>query len=289
MAERLAAPAPAKVNLALDVLGRRTDGYHELDTLFLELELADRVELVPADAPGLEVSGPHATDVPAGPGNLAWRALELAAAAAGVVPRYTLRIDKQIPAAGGLAGGSSDAGAVLRLAARLWPESAPKLPALALELGSDVPFFLLGGFARGRGRGELLEPLPPLCAHDVVLFLPPAGTEAVERKTAAVFAELAELDPRPPAVSSVLERVRGGSLSTEDLLGANALERAALAVFPWLEEHRARIEAAIGSPVVLTGAGPTWFWIGPAGSGRAVAQRARQAGLEVIETRTAAR
>jgi len=66
LAERLAAPAPGKVNLALDVLGRRPDGYHELDTLFLELELADRVELVPADALGLEVSGPHATGVPAG-------------------------------------------------------------------------------------------------------------------------------------------------------------------------------------------------------------------------------
>jgi len=289
LVERLAGPAPAKVNLALDVLGRRSDGYHELDTLFLELELADHVEIVPSEAPGLEVSGPRAAGVPAGRANLAWRALECAAFGAGADPTFRVRIDKQIPAAGGLAGGSSDAAAVLLLAAKLWPQLVPRLPALALELGSDVPFFLTGGFARGRGRGELLEPLPPLPMHDVVLFPPPAGTQAVERKTAAVFAKLAELDSRPPAVSSVLELARGGSLSTEDLVGANALEHAALAVFPWLQEHRARIEAVIRSPVALTGAGPTWFWIGPSGSGDAVAHCAREAGLEVIVTRTAAR
>lgn len=287
MPERLRARAPAKVNLALDVLGRRPDGYHDLDTIFLELALADDVELLPGAEPGIEVAGPYAAGTPADASNLAWRAIELAAAAAGAAAAHRVVLRKMIPPAGGLAGGSSDAAAVLRMAAVLWPGIAPHLPSLALELGSDVPFFLVGGLARGRGRGEMLEPLPAAFTVDVLLFPPPAGDPSPPRKTAAVFAAYAALPQAPRVVPRVLDLLAAGRLTSLDLLGANALEAAALRVFPGLAAHRARVEAAIGQPVVLTGAGPTWFWAGPPGEGAPLAERARSAGLDVILTRAA--
>lgn len=287
MPERLRARAPAKVNLALDVLGRRPDGYHELDTIFLELDLADDVELLPGAEPGIDVDGPCGAGTPGDRSNLAWRALELAAAAAGEPPAHRIVIHKRIPPAGGLAGGSSDAAAVLRLAAQLWPGIAPHLPQLALQLGSDVPFFLLGGLARGRGRGEKLEFLPLTARCDVLLFPPGAATPSPPRKTAAVFEAYAALPPASPAVPRVLDLLAAGHLTSGGLLGANALEPAALRVFPGLADHRARIEAALAQTVVLTGAGPTWFWAGPPGAGAALAERARSAGLEAILTRAA--
>jgi 4-diphosphocytidyl-2-C-methyl-D-erythritol kinase len=286
--EQLVARAPAKVNLALDLFGRRNDGYHELDTIFQELELADDIALEPAVGPGLDFDGPGAEGVPPGDENLALRALFAAAAAAGRDPDFRVLLRKRVPAAAGLGGGSSDAAAVLRLCARAWPGLEPKLPKLALELGSDVPFFLVGGTARGRGRGEQLERLVPLPPHDVVLFLPPEGFRVPERKTAAVFGAVEGLPARAPAVPRVLRAIESGRLSTLDLQGANALEPAVLAVMPWLATHRRSIEELLGVPVALSGAGPTWFWIGQAGAGRDLAQRARSAGLSVILTRTSA-
>lgn len=287
MPERLRARAPAKINLALDVLGRRPDGYHELDTIFLELDLADEVELLPGAEPGIDIDGPCAAGTPADRSNLAWRALELAAAAAGEFPACRIVIHKRIPPAGGLAGGSSDAAAVLGLAAQAWPGIAPHLPQLALQLGSDVPFFLRGGLARGRGRGEKLEQLATPVDCDVLLFPPPGSIPSPQRKTAAVFEAYAALPPASPAVPRVLDLLGSGRWSSADLLGANALEPAAVRVFPGLRDHRARVEAALGQPVVLTGAGPTWFWAGPPGAGAPLAERARSAGLDVIFTRAA--
>lgn len=289
MRELLVARAPAKVNIALDVLGSRSDGYHELDTLFQELELADEVALEPAASPEIVVGGPEAGAAPPEEENLALRALASAAAAAGREAIYRVRLVKRVPIAAGLGGGSSDAAAVLRLCARVWPEIEAKLPPLALELGSDVPYFLVGGTARGRGRGEQLERLPPLAPHDVVLFPPPDGLQVPRRKTAAVFAALAAHSVPPPAVPRVLRAMLRGEITSRDLQGANALEAAALAVLPGLTAHRRRVEDAIGEPVAFSGAGPTWFWIGPAGSGSGIVDRARSAGLRCLVTRSASR
>lgn len=284
MPEELEVRAPAKVNLALDVLGRRPDGYHELDTIFQELALADIVRLQPGAAPGVEVAGPRAEGTPVTPDNLAWRAFELAASAVGEEPRSRIRIEKHIPAAAGLGGGSSDAAAVLLLAARMWPSLGPRLPSLALQLGSDVPYFLQRGTARGRGRGELLEPLPPVPAHDVVLFVMDASPEG---KTGAVFRALAAGPLPPPAVPNVLRALATPPLSTRSLAGANALESAAEAVFPGLARARQALEAALGEPVCLTGAGPTYFWVGPPGAGPGIAERAAGLARQTIVTRTA--
>lgn len=166
--------APAKVNLYLEVGGRRADGFHEIDTLFQAVSLWDevRVERVPAGV-DLRVDGP---DLGPAEANLAVRAARAFLAEVGSPEGVRIELTKGIPAGAGLGGGSSDAAAVLRAMDALWdgPIGTVRLAALGAELGSDVPFFLgESPLARGRGRGEVLEPVPPLPPADLVLVLPP--------------------------------------------------------------------------------------------------------------------
>ncbi|MBK8974411.1 MAG: 4-(cytidine 5'-diphospho)-2-C-methyl-D-erythritol kinase [Planctomycetes bacterium] len=192
--EVLALRCPAKLNLYLHVLGRRPDGYHELDTVFCALELSDLLIAARRGEPGIALriveGAGGGLPVAAGPDNLVHRAALAVLRAAGLDGRTGLafHLHKRIPAGGGLGGGSSDAAAALRLANRLCgaPLAAAELDELAVGLGADVPFFLRGGTCRGRGIGERLEPLvdaPPLA---FLLVLPPFGTD-----TGAVFRELA--------------------------------------------------------------------------------------------------
>ncbi|MGH7126349.1 MAG: hypothetical protein ACREFI_18385, partial [Stellaceae bacterium] len=155
--------AQAKVNLRLRILAREADGYHQIETIFLRLELADVVRLRRASTPSLDVTG-DATAAAVGPveQNLAWRALQSYAEAAGTSNGYAIELEKRIPVGGGLGGGSADAGAVLRGldAMSTSPLGEAALLRLAAELGADVPF-LTGTqpCALGWGRGERLLPL----------------------------------------------------------------------------------------------------------------------------------
>jgi 4-diphosphocytidyl-2-C-methyl-D-erythritol kinase len=156
------AVAPAKLNLGLAVVGKRADGYHDLLTIFQAIDLADELEFRPG-ARGIELQVDGEDGIPEGSENLVVRAAESLAKARGIPPLARVRLRKRIPAGSGLGGGSSDAAAALVALESLWGiESDPLLlRRLALELGSDVPFFLTGGTARGEGRGEILTPLPP--------------------------------------------------------------------------------------------------------------------------------
>lgn len=173
------ARAPAKLNLFLDVLGRRGDGFHDLETLMVPIRLADQVSFTPSPAAVGERPGeirldvctswpvrfpPPRQDVPTGPDNLIVRSLELLRQRSGCTQGAVVELVKRIPMAAGLGGGSSDAAAVLRLANRGWQLhwSDERLLQLAAELGSDIPFFLSHGAAICRGRGERIERLPPL-------------------------------------------------------------------------------------------------------------------------------
>ena len=149
---------PGKVNLFLGVGDRRPDGYHELATVFHAVSLYDDVTVRTSDLLSLNVLGEGAHEVPADERNLAWKAAELMAEHVGRVPDVEITIDKSIPVAGGMAGGSADAAAVLVGMNMLWELGVPRrdLHAMAAELGSDVPFALHGGTALGTGRGEEL-------------------------------------------------------------------------------------------------------------------------------------
>ena len=178
--------APAKVNLRLRVLGRRADGYHDVDTLFQAIDLADdvRVELRGAGVE-LDVRG---ADLGAATDNLAHRAARRLAESLAYGGGVAVRLEKRIPAGAGLGGGSSDAAAVLRCLSTLLdvPADEPRVLAVAAELGSDVPFFLAGNaLARGTGKGEILEPLSALSPADLVLISPP-----VHVSTAAAYGAL---------------------------------------------------------------------------------------------------
>ncbi len=157
--------APAKINLGLSVLGLRPDGYHDLHSLFVPLNVGDTLEILPADTLTLGVRG---ADLPTDSRNLVYRAARAYLDAAGVSRGASITLYKRLPLASGLGGGSSDAATTLLALAKLYPSDAD-LPALALQLGADVPFFLLGGAALVEGVGERLTPLALPPVHLVLL------------------------------------------------------------------------------------------------------------------------
>lgn len=190
--------ARAKLNLDLLLTGKRANGYHELDSLVVFAEVGDLLTLRPAPELAVECVGPFATELPSGDGNIVRRAALRLAQAVGVAARVAITLDKRLPVASGIGGGSADAAAALRALARLWriPPEAPVLKETALALGSDVLACLHGRTARMRGIGELIEFLPPLAPLDLVLLNP--GRPLI---TAEVFAgvrpELFALRPGP--------------------------------------------------------------------------------------------
>ena len=285
MPEELRGLAPAKINLTLEVGETRPDGYHDLSSILQTLALADEVALRPAGAPAMEVTGPFADGVPTDAANLAWRAVDALAEALGRRPEaFHIRLDKRIPAAGGLGGGASDAATVLRLLARRWPgvtESA--LATAAAAVGSDEPFFLAGGTALAEGRGERVSPLPDLPEHGVVLFIPP---DTLPNKTATLFRALdrdGQVDGA--GVTTALAKRLPVHVTGADLY--NSFERVAFDCFPGLAGLWEGLEARTGEPIRLAGAGPTLFWIGlPDGAAR-VARAAAGLDCAVIATATA--
>ncbi|HEY3083091.1 MAG TPA: 4-(cytidine 5'-diphospho)-2-C-methyl-D-erythritol kinase [Chloroflexota bacterium] len=246
--------APAKVNLVLEVLGRRADGYHELATLFQTVGLCDELRFWPDDELTLEVDDPAL----AGEGNLVLKAARRLRGGAGVTAGARIRLAKRIPAAAGLGGGSSDAAATLRGLRRLWRLDLDDaaLAEIASGLGADVPFLLRGGTAFAVGVGERLEPLPDLTPTWVLLYTPPYR---VAEKTVRAYRALGPGDwSDGTAAAAAAAAVRSGRRPDLDR-APNAFERVADELFPGLAEHRARLSAAGAPWVRLSGAGPTLF------------------------------
>jgi 4-diphosphocytidyl-2-C-methyl-D-erythritol kinase len=242
-------PAPAKLNLFLEVVARRPDGYHDIDSVFAEIDLADTVVLAPAGRTELTVEG-EAAGVPADPTNLAWRAAD----ALGVAAR--IRIVKRIPVGGGLGGGSSDAAAVLKGLVRLFDLdlSAPRLHEIARGLGADVPFFLHGGTARCRGIGDLVEPLPGAPRRRFALVVPPFPME-----TAAVYAASGTLLTGPRKSANVFARRHFGEDRGTEAPYFNRLQQAAESIEPRLRTVRQEAERRFGARFHMTGSGSAYF------------------------------
>jgi len=285
MPDAIAGTAPAKINLTLEVGGARPDGYHDLTSILQTLALADEVALQPAPVTSIENSGPFADGSPAGPENLAWRAIDALADALGREPEpFRIRIVKRIPAAGGLGGGASDAATALRLLAHRWPDVTEQaLATAAAAVGSDEPFFLAGGTALVEGRGERVTPLPDLPKHGVVLFIPP---DTLPNKTATLFRALdrdGQVDA--PTVSTALAKRLPLQVTGADLY--NSFERVAFDCFPGLAGLWEQIEARTGEAIRLAGAGPTLFWIGPVDQTERVRMAAEGLDCTTIPTSTA--
>lgn len=284
--------APCKTNLFLEVLARRPDGFHELDTVFTTLALEDALEVEPLPGGRLELAVEGDPTVPADATNLVWRAAEALRAAAGRPDLGArLRVQKRVPAGGGLGGGSSDAAATLVALDRLWETSLgdERLLELAAGLGSDVPFFVRGGLQRGRGRGERLEPLaPPPRPLDLVLVLPGFACP-----TGQVYGALAAFLPGrggPPArdAAPLCEALARGDAADVAALAWNRLELAAEACFPQLRELRARLAGEDGVLAArLSGSGSTlWALVATPDDAARVAARLQADGLRALVTRT---
>ena len=248
--------AYAKVNLALDVLGTRPDGYHELETVMQTLDLHDRIELSPAPAVDLVVDG---ADLPRGPENLARRAADLLKERTGYRGGALIKLHKKIPLAAGLAGGSADAAAVLRGLSRLWNLglTMEELSLLGAEIGSDVPFCLRGGTALARGRGEVIAPLPELPPAGVLLVKPSFGVG-----TAEVYRRYDSLPgPGRPGCAKMLAAVGVGDIGGVAANLCNALEPVTLAMHPAIGHIKGEVAAAGALGVLMSGSGPTVFGV----------------------------
>jgi 4-diphosphocytidyl-2-C-methyl-D-erythritol kinase len=271
------------VNLVLELLGRRTDGYHEIATVMQAVDLSDRIVLEAAESLELRTTAPG---IPTDASNLALGAALRLREAAGVERGARITLDKRIPIAAGLGGGSTDAAAVLLGLNRLWGLRWPvdRLAEVAVTLGMDVPFFLRGGVAFATGRGEKLDRMRG-AALALVLVNPryPSSTaEAYGRTTPAMYSD----GRRARAVMSALATRRA-----ERVAGTlyNGLEAAVAPVQPQIGQMKAALLAAGALGALMSGSGPTVFGIARSlDHARQIQRRVRKASWECWAVRTLA-
>lgn len=245
--------APAKINLGLEVRGRRADGYHDIVTIFQALEFGDTVHLAPAPA----IQGESSVDGLDASTDLAFQAARKLQGRIGTTRGVHIRIDKRIPVAAGLAGGSTDAAAVLLGLRRLWHADSSAIAETAQALGADVPFFLSPGTALGLARGDQLQPLPAVGPHWVLLVQPNARISARE-----AYAELRPAEwSGGDATLRQANDVRRGQFATNLL--TNDLQPAAIRLVPAVGEVLRALESAGAEPALLAGSGPTCFGLFP--------------------------
>lgn len=257
---------PAKVNVQLAVGGRRADGFHDLANVFLAVGLYDEVTASPADRLDLTVAGADASLVPLDSDNLAYRAAQLLAARYGIEPRASLHLAKDIPVAGGMAGGSADAAGALVACDALWGTNASQdeLLKICAELGSDVPFSLLGGAALGRGRGELLTPLETggtfhwvFAPAEGGLSTPEVYGECDRLREAAGSGSGVDAVPDPEPSGTLLDALRTGDAVALAGSLSNDLQEAAVSLRPALTDTLRAGLAAGALASLVSGSGPT--------------------------------
>jgi 4-diphosphocytidyl-2-C-methyl-D-erythritol kinase len=264
----ISAVSPAKLNLFLEVTGRREDGFHNLDSVFLELDLADRLSAA-TDAPGrfsLDCAYPG---LPSGDGNLVVRAAKLLAAEAGAgrnLPGIRFSLEKRIPPGGGLGGGSSNTAAALRLADRLWRLDLPdaRLAELGARLGSDVPFFFQGGLCRCRGRGELVTPLPAALVQALPRLC--LVLSDLHSDTAAAFRGL-RLPPGPGAArraDGFIQALETGDPEAMAAAAFNRFDATVTADLPELSSLRDCLGRTLSRGPWLSGSGASLWFFGAA-------------------------
>lgn len=256
MDEGITLRAPAKINLTLEVLGRREDGFHEIRSIFQAVDLCDTLSLKPRRAgTDFRCSQPHLERED----NSVVRAAALVREATGCRKGISIYLEKAIPEASGLGGHSSDAAACLLGLNRLWGLGLPRerLAGLAARLSSDAVFFLSPGTALVEGRGERITPLPPLTGSKAVIMVPSIPTPS--KKTEALYRSLGVKDfTTGERTGAVAERLRHGQgLSPEFIF--NVFEGRAFDIFSGLREYRHRFLVAGASSVHLTGSGPALF------------------------------
>ena len=246
----------AKVNLALEVLRKRGDGYHEIATVLQAVDLFDRLKVEAAETLSLHTDDP---ELPTDDGNLVMRAARLLQKTAGVEAGARIQLSKRIPVAAGLGGGSSDAAATLWGLSRLWglQWAKARLQELAAELGMDVPFFLGAGRAVARGRGERLAALPGGGGYALVLVNPrvPLSTREVYGLVPAGWRA------QPAGTERMIEALRTRNVEKVAAALTNNLETVVEPVLPVIGRMKAALLAAGALGAIMSGSGPTVFGV----------------------------
>ena len=247
--------AYAKLNLSLEVLGKRSDGYHEVRTVMQTVDLADKLVVRPSDRLSVRCSDTSLE----GEDNLVWKAATALAKHGNAVPKAEIFLEKHIPVAMGLGGGSSDAAAAITSLNRLWGLGLPanELALVAAEVGSDVAFFLTGGTASAHGRGEQISPVAPLPGTRVTLVCPKME---ISNKTARLYSRLTPSHFSDGSrTDRMVENLKAGKFVSD--MQHNVFEEVAFDAFPGLAGLRDRLIAATGKPPHLSGAGPALYFL----------------------------
>ena len=254
---KLLVKAPAKINLALDVLHKRPDGYHEVEMIMTTIDLADRVELTLLEQDKIHILS-HNRYVPDDQRNLAYQAAQLLKDRFGVKKGVLISIEKTIPVAAGLAGGSSDAAATLRGLNKLWDLglSLDELAELGSEIGSDVSFCVYGGTALAKGRGEIIKELPPPPTCWVILAKPFIGVS-----TADVYRRLDLKGSKHPDIYGMIQAIKEHDYQRVCDNVGNVLEGVTLSLHPEVAQIKEQMKRFGADAVLMSGSGPTVFGI----------------------------
>lgn len=252
---RLLMKAPAKINLSLDVLHKRPDGYHEVEMVMTTIDLADRIELVELEEPSIRIVS-HNRFVPDDDRNLAYQAARLLKERYKVDKGVGISITKTIPVAAGLAGGSSDAAATLRGLNKLWKLglSMDELADIGSEIGSDVSFCVYGGTALARGRGEKIRHIAPPPHCWVILAKPTIGVS-----TADVYKNLKLDQISHPDVHGMVQAINNQDYEGICGLVGNVLEEVTLKMYPEVAQIKEQMIRFGADAVLMSGSGPTVF------------------------------
>lgn len=252
---KLLVKAPAKINLSLDVLNKRPDGYHEVEMIMTTIDLADRIELILEEKDIIKINSLNRF-VPDDQRNLAYQAANLLKKKFDVKKGVTIKIEKNIPVAAGLAGGSSDAAAVLRGLNNLWDLrlTLDELAEIGAEIGSDVSFCVYGGTALATGRGEIIKqiPAPPICW--VVLAKPFIGVS-----TADIYKKLDVSQINHPDTEQMIDCIRTGDYDEMCRNVGNVLEDVTLNLYPEVAQIKDQMKKFGADAVLMSGSGPTVF------------------------------
>lgn len=247
--------APAKINLSLDILKKRDDGFHEVEMIMTTIDLSDRIELYELENDEIKVSL-ESKYVPNDERNLAYKAAHIFKEKYNILRGIHIKMKKKIPVSAGLGGGSSDAAAVLRGLNKLWSLRIPveDLALIGLEVGSDVPFCVMNTTALIKGRGEIICTLPSPPACWVVLAKPNIGIS-----TKTIFQEVVVENVKHPNTKEIIEALKSDNFEKLCKNMGNALEDITIRMYPEVQRIKDKMRQAGISNVMMSGSGPTVY------------------------------
>lgn len=250
--------ALAKINLGLDVVRKREDGYHEVRMIMQTIDVFDRLMFTVEDMPGIRIQT-NVASVPSDESNLVYKAAKLLMDEFGITKGLSIYLEKNIPVAAGMAGGSSDAAAAMKAVNELFELglSEEELKVRGVKIGADVPYCIMGGTALAEGIGEVLSPLPPMPDCYILIAKPPVGVS-----TAFVYGNLRTNELKHhPDIDGMIQSLRDGSVEQLCTQMENVLETVTVPAYPIIDEIKCLMKDCGAVGAMMSGSGPTVFGI----------------------------